>query len=176
MSGSIRLHKDKGVNPKMTFCRRCGKDANELILIGADEAKCECRICGITVFGRGKGVCPKCNAGVTLENVGKIGEHERLPATQFCDECKAEVEEHRKEVEKGGVHFRCKDCGAEGVVKAGTSFAVQVRQTHQDQDPNLQEGWYTKPIHTKGNDLVYIACGVEMSKGTGCPQCQEKAG
>lgn len=175
MSGSIRLHKDKGVNPKMTFCRRCGKDANELILVGADEGKYKCDSCVTTIFGYGKGICPKCGHK-GLNRVGKIGEHERLPATQFCDECKDETAEHQKVVEAGGVHFRCKDCGAEGVVKAGTSFAVQVRQTHQDQDPNLQEGWYTKPIHTKGNDLVYIACGVEMSKGTGCPQCQEKAG
>lgn len=35
MSGSIRLHRDHGLNPTITQCFFCGKDKNEIALLGA---------------------------------------------------------------------------------------------------------------------------------------------
>jgi len=35
--GSIRLHPEKGVNPRLGCCMRCGKDVNGLVLIGTRE-------------------------------------------------------------------------------------------------------------------------------------------
>ena len=39
MSNSIRLHKDYGVNPTVPTCFVCGKDKNELALLGAAYKK-----------------------------------------------------------------------------------------------------------------------------------------
>jgi len=35
MSGSIRLHKEYGLNPTISTCIVCGQDKNELVLLGA---------------------------------------------------------------------------------------------------------------------------------------------
>ena len=35
MSGSIRLHREHGLNPTITVCFICGKDKNEIALLGA---------------------------------------------------------------------------------------------------------------------------------------------
>jgi hypothetical protein len=35
MSGSIRLHKEHGLNPTISTCFFCGQDKNELVLLGA---------------------------------------------------------------------------------------------------------------------------------------------
>jgi len=140
---SITLHRERGVNPRLTFCPRCGKEANELVLLGAHEAIGEC--CGITVYGGGR--CPKCNR--FTERVGTIGEHDRLPASQPCDECGAELAEHAKVVAEGGVYFRCTDCNASGVIKA-TPFAAEVRKAHGIDAP--------------------APCGVEFTEEN-CPAC-----
>jgi len=61
---------------------------------------------------------------------------------------------HKSEVEKGGVYFRCKDCGVNGVIKAGVPFAEDVRKHHNLPAP--------------------APCGVEFTKDTGCPRCGQK--
>jgi hypothetical protein len=35
MSGSIRLHREYGLNPTIPICFICGKEKNELVLLGA---------------------------------------------------------------------------------------------------------------------------------------------
>jgi hypothetical protein len=34
MSGSIRLHPEHGLNPKLVRCAACGKDTGEIIMLG----------------------------------------------------------------------------------------------------------------------------------------------
>lgn len=149
MNDSIPLHKEHGLNPKLTFCPRCGDEGNEIMLIGARDDKFTCRACTTVSFGARK--CLKCadgGAGTTE----KIGASERLPGS-LCTACKTEVAEHKREVAAGGVYFRCADCNAQGVIKAGTQFAVRVREFHATPAP--------API------------GVEFSNAD-CPQCSVK--
>lgn len=128
----MRLHPEKGVNPRMTFCQRCGGDSPVIILLGAVESKYKHR-CGQIYFGTpgAKDYCPKCKdpARDGLENIGNIGEHERLPGG-LCDKCEAEVKALNAEVALGGVLFKCRDCPATGVVKHDSEFAKDWQSKH----------------------------------------------
>lgn len=131
----MQLHSTKGVNPRLTFCTRCGGDGAEIILLGARETVRTCRNCGTHNFGsRASDKCGKCGEKLFDADSRKIGDSEKLPGG-ICDTCKAELESFRSEVAAGGVFWRCA-CGAEGVVKAGTELAKQVRETSGIAAPN----------------------------------------
>lgn len=172
---SIPLHPERGLNPHLTVCPQCGQDGNEIMLIGSRENVMQCAACKVTIFGhRASEPCPKCKDRGPHSLIRKIEEHEKLPGS-ICDACRKERDEHRREVRAGGVYFKCSDCGVTGVIKGSSDFAKHVRETHQRQhsaklEHGLVEGWYTKPIHNVGNDLVYLECGVELSKAE-CPRC-----
>ena len=74
---SIRLSQKHGVAPALTFCRVCGKDTNELALLGASADQ----------------VMREVHAATNGQYGSKDGyseyEHNRIPATEPCDECKA---------------------------------------------------------------------------------------
>jgi len=149
---SIRLHPTKGVNPRLTYCRRCGGDANELVLIGTAEGVYKCSLCGMTHFGyprRGQCQSKGCTGGVYKERV--LEDHERLPASDFCNDCKKEMKEHEEVVKAGGIYWRCKDCNSEGVIRASAELAIAVRKQTQIQPPD--------PV------------GFEMDKEM-CPMCR----
>ena len=134
---SITLHKTRGVNPKMTFCPRCGGEANELMLIGNREAKMTCQHCGTVNFGaRGADRCGGCGKHGGLRKTGEIGEHERLPASQMCDACQKDVDMQKAEVEKGGVYWKCDKCKHSGVIKAHHQLAKDVRASAKIEPPN----------------------------------------
>lgn len=149
----IYLHPKLGVNPKLTFCRRCGAEVNELVLIGSKTGKYKCGNCGLLMFGGPPGFserCPSCKGHRNnFSRVGEIGEHERLPASSLCDACTKEVETFMQEVEAGGVYWKCRDCHANGVIKR-SPFAYKVRTA---------TGTPTGP------------CGIEFSRDDGCPAC-----
>jgi hypothetical protein len=147
---SINLHPEKGVNPKLTYCPRCGGPGRELILIGADEGVYKCSSCEITVFGYGHGTCPSCKKSHVLKRERMIGEHEKLPGG-LCEACEKEEAEHKVVVEAGGVYFRCADCGVAGVIKGTSQFAIHARKQLKVEAP--------KP------------CGIEFTKKEGCPKC-----
>ena len=76
---SLRLHSKHGVAPALTFCRICGKDANELALLGAG---CD------TVLKQ----VHEATGGVHGDKDGyKEYGHNRIPATESCDECKGHL-------------------------------------------------------------------------------------
>ena len=57
----MKLHKEKGLNPRLTFCPRCGGDGPDLMLVGAEDGKYECGRCHLVSYGRQpRGHCPKC--------------------------------------------------------------------------------------------------------------------
>jgi rubrerythrin len=128
---AVLLDEELGVNPTMTYCPRCGGQTNELALVGR-AYKYRCKYCGIIVVGRNPKRCPNpdCNGRFgDFVNEGKFdGTHEKLPASYLCDNCKKEIEEFKLEVEKGGVPWRCSDCGSEGVVKHDSDFAKKFRE------------------------------------------------
>ena len=150
---SITLHKELGVNPHMTVCRRCG-DGKELVLLGNKTIIVKCYSCGITCYG-GKpklGRCPSCNEQSNYwETIGEIKEYDKLPSSELCEACETEIALHEKIVSEGGIYWKCADCSANGVIKS-SEFANDVRSTH-----GLTNG---EP------------CGVEFTKED-CPNCNQ---
>ena len=70
---SLYLHSKHGVAPALTFCRICGKDANELALLGISADKTMREVYEATNGAHG-------------DKVGyKEYEHNRIPATEPCD-------------------------------------------------------------------------------------------
>ena len=141
---TLYLHKEKGVNPRMTFCPRCHNEASEIILLGAREYYSYCPNCKLNTIGSKK--CGKCNK---TNSAKKIDEYERLPASEPCDECKKQI----KEVKKGGIFFKCLDCNAIGAVKNNHPLAKKVREQMNIEPP--------EPV------------GIEFDKST-CPGCNKQ--
>jgi hypothetical protein len=146
------LHKEKGVNPKLTYCPRCGGESNELLLLGAHDKKFTCS-CGEVYIGYPRGgKCVKgCGGHVAFDK--EIDEYERLPATDVCDECKKEIAKHKKIVTEGGVYWKCSVCSSEGVIKK-SKFADAVRRAHKIDPPG--------------------ECGVDFGGSQNCPVCSKK--
>jgi hypothetical protein len=72
MSESIKLHNQHGLAPALTFCRICGKDTNELALLGASAD---------TVMREVQRATGKKETG--YQEYG----HNRIPSQRLCDEC-----------------------------------------------------------------------------------------
>lgn len=144
----IRLHPTKGVNPKMTVCRGCGKDVG-IALIGAEDWIYKCKDCGANFIGRPDPGVPCRKEHHTIEKVREIGEHEKLPI-ELCDECAKKEEAAANAVKEGGVFWRCTDCGSNGAILAESPMAIAVRKQLNIKAPN--------------------PCGVEFSKKD-CPVC-----
>lgn len=122
---SITLHKDLGVNPRLTFCARCKGETNEIALPGIHNHKLVCR-CGYELFfGRTSQNCPACGGNNWTRKT--LGNMERVPAGELCDSCKKEVTELEAAVAAGGVYFQCEKCGSSGAIRA-SPFATLVRE------------------------------------------------
>jgi hypothetical protein len=125
---SIQLHPTLGVNPKLCYCPRCGGESNTFMLIGNRTSIKQCADCGTKLIGhRSYEPCGKCGSRGPHATVGEVGENDKLPG-DICEGCKAEISEHKKLVEAGGIYFKCKTCSATGVVKAETRLAKAVRE------------------------------------------------
>jgi len=86
---SIILHPKHCLAPALTFCRICGKDANELTLLGASADKVMRDLADATDGQHGS------------KNGYQEYGHNRIPANEPCDECKAHL--------NGGVIFIADD-------------------------------------------------------------------
>jgi len=146
MSG-ITLSKKHGVNPKMTYCPNCKEDANELILVGAHDSIYYCHHCKINLIGSSK--CPRCNSYGEFQR--KIGEYEKLPASQPCDKCKEVLKEQDRIVAEGGILFMCTKCGSRGAIRKNNPICQDVRKQLGVEPPKK--------------------CGVEFNE---CPACEGK--
>ena len=79
MSKSIRLHPERGINARLTYCFRCGGDGQELMLIGINEGKYQCAACQTIHYGYPKGnVCQSCGTH-DVPKIGTLDEFEKLP-------------------------------------------------------------------------------------------------
>lgn len=74
---SIRLSQQHGVAPALTFCRICGKETQELALLGASCDKVMRQVHEATGGREG-----------SISGYKEYG-HNRVPATEPCHECKA---------------------------------------------------------------------------------------
>jgi hypothetical protein len=79
---SIRLHSEHGIAPALTFCRICGKDANEIALLGS---QCD------TVL---KQVHEATNGAHGDKDGYKDYGHNRIPATESCEACQGHLKWH----------------------------------------------------------------------------------
>ncbi len=130
----IPLDPEKGLDPHLTYCPRCGGEANELTIGAVRKAK----------LPNGQWVYASRNR---LHEVRKelekqygylnlkwepLDEYEKVPASDVCDKCKEELATFDDVIKSGGVYFKCKECGATGVIKYndGTKeFCDAVRKT-----------------------------------------------
>lgn len=153
MSKSMQLHPTKGLNAHMTCCTRCGKDGDEIVLLGNQDSKYICGNCGLVHYGH-TAHCQKCgNASRAVLKKEAIGEWEKLPST--CKECREENEKFWKVANEaaktGGIIYKCQKCGSEGVITGTADIAVAVRKKTEVLPPKL--------------------VGVELAE---CPRCEEE--
>jgi hypothetical protein len=147
----ITLHPTLGLNPRLTYCTRCGRDGPDLMLLGNRNWKRKCASCGCINYGASaKDDCGSC--GVKLWNSERIEleEREKLPGS-LCNDCQKEVDQHAAIVAEGGIYWKCRDCKKGGVIWGSSELAKRVREKMGVEPP--------KP------------CGVEFTKAEGCPAC-----
>lgn len=116
-NGDLLLHKEKGVNPRISVCQACGEDVG-VVLLGAREYKGTCPNCEITVYGATKrGRCDACKG--RLEDCRVIADTEKVPGG-LCDDCAAKKAKEKEAIDAilkgGGVLFRCAACGCRGAM------------------------------------------------------------
>jgi len=158
---SIHLHPDKGLNPRMTSCRNCGKDIG-LVLLGIYEYKRICNNCGTINYGiSSNSPCGKCGHRDFSSPI-KIEDHEKIPC-ELCDECGKRLDDAEKAVREGGVHWRCKKCKSEGAVKH-SEYAMEIRKATQDREKDDKN--YTEP----DSEGKWLPCGIEWEN---CPVCRK---
>ena len=137
MSGTITLHKTKGVNARLTYCNRCYGESPELILLGSNDNFYQCSDCKQTYIGKPTFFkCKTRNCHGNIKKTRVIEDHEKLPSMDICDACKLELKAHADEVAMGGVYWKCNKCGQSGVVKNTSDFAKQVRDAHKIYAPD----------------------------------------
>lgn len=122
--GGITLHSRHGVAPALTFCPRCGKDTNELALLGIRADKVMRQVYEMTGGREG-----------SMEGYKEYGQN-RIPASEPCDECKAKQAAADEEVRRGGVYWKCTKCGSEGAIKAEHPLSKAVREKAGIEAPN----------------------------------------
>lgn len=151
---NVPLHPSKGINERMLSCGRCGADTDDKVLLGANEYKGKCPKCGTLCIGIsnvGWAECPICKEFQTFKEIEIIRDDEKIKGQVLCPLCQQALNTMREMVEKGGVYYRCTDCGASGAIKASHLISIQVRAKLQKPAP--------------------IPCAVNFNKTT-CPHCQ----
>ena len=128
MKGSIILHKTLGINPRLTVCPRCGGEVNEIALLGNQNTLYQYLRSGCQLHMRYHlgHRCPSCRG--YSERVRELDAHEKVLASDICDKCKKELQEHKAIVEEGGVYWKCSNCHSEGVIKGNSELARAVRE------------------------------------------------
>lgn len=159
--GGIRLHKELGVNPRLTVCPQCGGDGPELLLLGATNKIYRCAECNTPHVGRPKGgKCQKCgHCHVPFER--ELTSMERLPGS-ICDKCSELNERCAEMVRAGGIHWQCADCGSAGAIKAEHPLAIHVREQTGIAAPDPVGLEFTKEPQ---NGLSCPACGSDAVEG-----------
>lgn len=127
---SIRLHKELGVNPRMTFCPRCGGEAQELVLLGTANYVGDCREHGKVYGALAGGRCPIEKYGNTLHDHRQLKPSERVPAHDICDECKKALRVQQEAIDAGGLAWRC-TCGSEGGILLNENTADFVKAVRE---------------------------------------------
>lgn len=142
----MRLSSDRGLNPRLTVCPRCGNDGDELVLLGDQDRVYKCVSCSTHLIGN-SAKCPD-HPAASKQFLRRLGEHEKVPGS-LCSSCRTELEEHAKIVAEGGIYWKCEK-GHSGVIRAGSQLAIDVRSHFNMPAPE--------------------ACGIEFDEPN-CPAC-----
>ena len=127
---SIKLHKSKGLNQRMTVCMDCGKDVG-VVLLGAAGYLFKCTACGKTTYGVYKHTtrCPQCK---TLGGPPEEIPDDFVMPSEVCDGCKVKRKEFHdmatEAAETGGIIAVCRKCHARMVVSGESELAKEVRK------------------------------------------------
>jgi len=127
----IPLHPERGLDPHLMYCQRCGEDTGSITV--GDVIRRKMQDGRILLANRGEGVSSAIQAGYTKQDyynaeIIPIKEGERLPDTSVCAECDAELTMQKGIIEAGGIAFRCTMCHQEGVIRK-SDFADGVRKS-----------------------------------------------
>lgn len=124
----ITLSRDRGVNPCMTSCTRCGEYTQTLVLIGNSDHLFECNSCHQKALGKpGQFKCPGCGVEGSLSYIRRLDEHEKIPMG-LCEKCEASDKEQEDVVKEGGIYWKCADCNSSGAIRASAPLAKAVRE------------------------------------------------
>ena len=149
--GGVLLHDEKGVNPRITTCRGCGKDVG-LILLGRKEGIYKCTNCNAVWIGGRSMRDKKCCSNPHTSFERKIGENEKLPIG-LCDDCAKAQSDADAAVAAGGIYWKCSKCHSEGAIR-------------------LHEG--TEGIIKDVRERLEVPegpCGLEFDGEPNCPIC-----
>jgi hypothetical protein len=134
---------------RRTYCPRCKKDSEELLVYDAAMMLYVCPVCSMKYYGGLPGTCQKCGNS-TYGVIGRpLDELEKIP--NLCHDCEVELRDWEDEVKRGGIFFTCKRCSRSGVIHAKADFAKRFRSQVGITAPNL--------------------CGVELEI---CPECRKR--
>ena len=128
--GAVLLHPKKGVNARQSFCPRCMKDG-DMVMLGVREYAGLCLNCKMLHFGirdDKDSVC--CSCGHSGFNTMPIPDNAKIPV--LCEECEALMETTHKMLSEGGCLWRCEECGHTGVFGHLHPVAIDMRKNHPD--------------------------------------------
>lgn len=152
----MRLHKDKGLNPRIGVCECCGKDIS-VIMMGAHDKMYECRNCGTKLVGRRD--CPKCKTHIDPKPLGIFPERGKIP-NGLCEQCEADVVMQNEVVKAGGIYWKCENCGRHGAIRAGHPLSKQIRNQMKIKAPN--------PVGVKFDKHTCPVCTKQVAPPKGC--------
>ena len=133
---SIMLDKERGVNPGVLGCERCGEDYG-VALYGRGGYKKKCSHCDtVNICMAGTQECGNCGKYLS-------GKPERLRPTEkvhsgLCTKCEEAQKATDDAVKEGGVYWKCKDCGSAGAVRHSTTRPCRGRVQQRRVVPSLQ--------------------------------------
>ncbi len=128
---NIPINPKKGLDPRLTYCGRCGCETNEIII--GDNRLMENTDGQKALAPRGQTTQIARKLGWDHYTVNEVPEG-KLPATEPCDSCKAELIEWDEIAKAGGVYFRCDECKQSGMIKP-SDYATVLRK-HTGTEPN----------------------------------------
>lgn len=158
---SIRLHPEKGLNPRLCICPWCGEDNGEIALVGVEDKKYKCRNCGQQWIGKRR--CPNCE--VAGEYLGRLEEGEKLTGG-LCDKCKEKEADMIKAVEEGGIYWKCEKCGSTGAFSAKKKLSTEI-------SGSAEVDVYPDDIVSRVRKALNVPdgpCGITFNGD--CPVCQ----
>lgn len=129
MSNNIPIDKERGLDPHMCVCVNCGKNTGLTIgvILKAKDAEGNTHYCN-------RGETTKYNKSLTKAGIDKVtgwetitDSWEKVPIG-FCEKCAKVMELLYHEAKNGGVMFKCSECNIEGVFKANSEAALEIRK------------------------------------------------